>query len=235
MQVSTSVQRWIAVLMALTIVLIGGVVTSAQTSDPIVRFFGFSGDVTIDGAPVEPGTAVVAMVGDEEVGRTTVNLAGAWVLDVNSADLPADACGVTFVVDDLRAPEEWDCGEPRLRIALVRDGQERDSSGSSTGSPGESDQADSATSDADEADGENGSPAIAEQDDGDQMSADDEGDEDADESRQIIRPSAPSTGTGGVLEDQHSTNWPRAVAITALLTFGAALVALLMGRRTNNT
>ena len=107
MQVSTSVQRWIAVLMALTIVLIGGVVTSAQTSDPIVRFFGFSGDVTIDGGPVEPGTVIVAMVGDEEVGRTTVNQAGAWILDVNSADLPGDSCGVTFVVDGLRAPEEW--------------------------------------------------------------------------------------------------------------------------------
>ena len=82
MQVSTSVQRWIVVLAAVAIVLFGGVVTLAQASDPIVRYFGFSGDVTIDGGPVEPGTVIVAMVDDEEVGRTTVNQAGAWILDV---------------------------------------------------------------------------------------------------------------------------------------------------------
>ena len=239
MQVSTSVQRWIVVLAAVAIVLFGGVVTLAQASDPIVRYFGFSGDVTIDGVPVEPGTVIVAMVDDEEVGRTTVNQAGAWILDVVMSDLNPDSCAVTFVVDGLRAPEEWPeegfCGELRLRLALFTDGQERDSASRSTASPGENNQVEAESSSPGEADGENGSLASAEQDDGDQMSADDEGSGDADESRQIVRPSAPSTGTGGVLEHQESTNWPRAVAITALLTFGAALVALLMGRRTNNT
>ena len=150
MQVSTSVQRWIVVLTALTIVLIGGVVTSAQASDPIVRYFGFSGDVTIDGVPVEPGTVIVAMVDDEEVGRTTVNQAGAWILDVVMSDLNPDSCAVTFVVDGLRAPEEWPeegfCGELRLRLALFTDGQERDSASRSTASPGENNQVEAESS-----------------------------------------------------------------------------------------
>lgn len=234
MQVATGVQRWIVVLTAVAIVLFGGVVTLAQSSDPVVRFFGFSGDVTINGEPVGPGTTIAAVVDDEEIGRTTVNQAGAWILDVNSADLSPDSCSVTFVVDGLRAPDEWDCGELRVRIALAREGQEPDSSGSPD-SPAEDEQDDAVSSQPAESNGESGSQAGAEQDDGDELSTERDGDNQVEQSQRIVRPGAPSTGTGGVLDTQESTNWPRAVAITAILTFGVALIALLMGGRTNST
>lgn len=234
MQVATGVQRWIVVLTAVTIVLFGGVVTSAQSSDPIVRFFGFSGDVTINGEPIGPGTTIAAMVGDEEIGSTTVNQAGAWILDLNLPDLDPDSCAVTFVVDGLRAPDEWDCGELRVRLALVREGQEPDSS-DSPDSQGESEQDDAVSSQPADSSGESGSQASAEQDDGDELSTERDGDKRVEQSQRIVRPGAPSTGTGGVLDAQESTNWPRAVAITALLTFGVALIALLMGGRTNST
>ena len=234
MQVAAGFRRWIVVLTAVTLVLFGGVVASAQSSDPIVRFFGFSGDITINGEPVGPGTTIAAMVGDEEVGSTTVNQAGAWILDINLSDLSPDSCTVTFVVDELRAPDEWHCGEPRLRIALVREGQEPDS-GSSPVSQAVSEQDDSMSSQTADASGESGSQASAEQDDADESATETEEDTGVEQSRNIVRPGAPSTGTGGVLEAQESTNWPRAVAITALLTFGIALVALLMGGRTNSS
>lgn len=233
MQVAAGARRWIVALTAVTIVLFG-VVASAQSSDPIVRFFGFSGDVTIDGAPVEPGTVIVAMFGDEEIGRTTVNQAGAWILDITLADLPADDCGVTFVVDGLLAPDKWDCGEVRLRIALVRDGKERDS-GQSPVAQAESEQDDTGSAQPADASGESSSQSSAERDDADEVSTERDGDKQVEQSQKIVRPRAPSTGTGGVLDSEESTNWPRAVAITALLTFGIALIALLMGGRTNST
>ncbi|MXV80482.1 MAG: hypothetical protein F4X58_00695 [Chloroflexi bacterium] len=234
MQVAAGVRRWMVVLTAVTLVLFGGVVTTAQSSDPIVRFFGFSGDVTINGEPVGPGTVIAAMVGDEEIGSTTVNQAGAWILDLILSDLDPDSCSVAFVVDGLRAPEEWHCGEPRVRIALVREGQDGDSS-SASDSLEESEEDESVESQPDDANGENGSQLSTEQDDGDEVSTESDGDKRVEQSQKIVRPGAPSTGTGGVLDAEESTNWPRAVAITALLTFGIALVALLMGGRTNSS
>lgn len=224
MQVATGRRRWVVVLAALTIVLLGGAVTSAQASDPIVRFFGFSGDVTIDGEPVEAGAEIAAMVGDQEVGRTTVNQAGAWILDVNSEDLSGDPCLVTFVVDGLRAPEGWDCGELRLRLSLYSNGQSRDSSTTPD-----------SQADADSDDAESSEPDDDTAQDGSQTAAGAEDDnESAEQAQEIVRPTAPRTGTGGMLDAENTTNWPRAAAITALLTCGIAVMALLMSRRTNS-
>ncbi|MDE2988524.1 MAG: hypothetical protein OXT70_10835 [Chloroflexota bacterium] len=233
MQVAAGVRRWIVVLTAVTIVLFG-VVASAQSSDPIVRFFGFSGDVTIDGEPVGPGTVIAATVGDEEIGSTTVNQAGAWILDIFVRDLSPDSCTMALVVDGLRAPEEWHCGEARVRLALVRDGQDAVSS-SAPDSLEESEEDETVQSQPADASRESGSQGSAEQDDADESITEAGEDTGVEQQRNIVRPGSPSTGTGGVLDGEESTNWPRAVAITALLTFGIALVALLMGGRTNSS
>jgi len=234
MQVAAVVRRWIVVLTPVSLVLFGGIVASAQSSDPIVRFFGFSGDVTINGEPVGPGTTIAAMVGDEEIGSTAVNQAGAWILDIYVSDLSPDSCTMALVVDGLRAPEEWHCGEARVRLALVRDGQDGDSS-SAPDSLEESEEDETVQSQPADANGESGSQASAEQDDADESTTEAGEDTGVEQSQNIVRPGAPSTGTGGVLHAEESTNWPRAVAITALLTFGIALVALLMGGRTNSS
>ena len=238
MQVATGRRRWMTVLAALSVVLCIGILSSAQASDPIVRFFGFKGDVTIDGAPVGSGTVIMAMVGEKEVGSTTVNQAGAWMLDVNSSDLRPDACGVTFVVDGVRAPDEWDCAELRVQLALLSAGQERDS-GSSPESEdgGERSEPDSGEPDSGEPAEESatdGSPETAEDDAGDEMEAEDSAEESDEPTETIVRPAAPGTGTGGALDDGDSTNWPLAAAITALMTFGVAVMALLLSRRTNS-
>ncbi|MYG90166.1 MAG: hypothetical protein F4188_01375 [Chloroflexi bacterium] len=174
------------------------------------------------------------MVGDEEIGSTTVNQAGAWILDIYVHDLGPDSCTMALVVDGLRAPDEWHCGEARVRLALVRDGQDGDSS-SAPDSLEESEEDEAVQSQPADANGESGSQASAEQDDADESTTETEEDTGVEQSRNIVRPGAPSTGTGGVLDAEESTNWPRAVAITALLTFGIALIALLMGGRTNST
>lgn len=228
MRVASGRRQWLALLAVVSVALFGGAFASAQASDPGFRFFGFRGDVTIDGEAVAPGTEIVAMVGDEEVGRTKVNQSGAWILDVSKSDLDEDSCGVTFIVDGLRAPEEWDCSNLRLRLALFSNGEQRDSTVQVDAQAGEAEDdapESSGQGDADEADS---TAAGAEQ-----ASSDDDSDGTAQQERQIVRPAAPRTGTGGVLNDDESTNWPRAAAITALVTLGVAVVALLMGWRSD--
>ena len=52
--------------------------------------------------------------------------------------------------------------------------------------------------------------------------------------REIVRPAPPSTGTGGVLAAEQSTNWPRAAAITALLMLAISVLALAISWRTDS-
>ncbi|MDE2747210.1 MAG: hypothetical protein OXI41_14760 [Chloroflexota bacterium] len=233
MQVAAAGRRWIVVWSALTIVLISGLLTSAQASDPILRFFGFSGDITIDGEAVGPGTVIAAMVGDEEVASTTVNQAGAWILDVSTGDLNPDSCDVTFVVDGLRAPYEWDCGDLRLRLALVSEGGAADSRESTVAADdGEQGDPDAGESPTESGDGSS-QPTGASNGDSAATTDEDAG-EATEQSQRLVRPATPRTGTGGVLDAPEPTNWPRAAAITALLTFGVAILALLMSGRTNS-
>ena len=52
--------------------------------------------------------------------------------------------------------------------------------------------------------------------------------------REIIRPAPPLTGTGGLSADR-MPNWARVAAITAVLTFVVATLALLFGRRSDGS
>ncbi len=228
MRVASGRRQWLALLAVVSVVLFGGVFASAQASDPVFRFFGFKGDVTIDGEPVAPGTEIVAIVNDEEVGRSTVNQSGAWILDVSRSDIDEASCGVTFVVDGLSAPEKWDCSNLRLRLALFSDGEQRDSTKQADAQAVEAEGDVPESSGRDDADGATSPVATAEQ-----ASSDDDSDETAQQAQSIVRPAAPRTGTGGVLDADESTNWPRAAAITALVTLGVAVVALLMGWRSD--
>jgi hypothetical protein len=228
MGVASGRRQWLALLAVVSVVLFGDVFASAQASDPVFRFFGFKGDVTIDGEPLAPGTEIVAIVNDEEVGRATVNQSGAWILDVSRSDLDEASCGVTFVVDGLSAPEKWDCSNLRLRLALFSDGEQRDSAELIDEQAGEGEQ--DATKSGEEGDANDATGAAS---DAELTSSDDDSDETAQQEQGIVRPAAPRTGTGGVLDADESTNWPRAAAITALVTLGVAVVALLMGWRSD--
>ncbi|MDE2966881.1 MAG: hypothetical protein OXS30_05260 [Chloroflexota bacterium] len=231
MRVAIGWRRWIVVLAALSVALLGGAIAQAQ-SDPTHRFFGFYGDVTIDDNPLEPGALIVATIGEEEIGRATVNQAGAWILDVDPSHFEAGSCSLTFVVDGLRSDQEWDTCPLRVRLALYSDGQERESSGSPDAVADSGEQDDPASNEsaiqADQAAAEGEEPS------GDQM-ADDEAADSEEQEREIVRPAAPRTGTGGLFATEDSTNWPRAAAITALLIFGIAIMALLIGRGTDST
>ena len=129
MHVATGVQRWIVVLTAVTIVLFGGVVTVG----PGVR----------SDCAFSSGSAAMSRSMANRLGRAPP--LRRWSATKRSAVprsiRPAPGSSISFsptsiqtpvpwrfVVDGLRAPEEWHCGEPRVRIALVREGQEPDSS-----------------------------------------------------------------------------------------------------------
>ncbi len=233
MQVASGWRRSAVVLTALLVVLAAGVSVTAQ-DNPIHRFFAFSGDITIDGEPLQPGAEIVAVQDGNEIGRATVNPAGAWIMDIDAALLDGGPCDVTFIIEGLQTDQDWDTCSLRVRLTLFSppgatdSGSERENSqgGSGGGSApgGENEQ---------HADG-----AVAadpnDTDPNDTLRDGDEADSQSSQGQQIVRPAAPRTGTGGVLASEASTNWPRAAAITALLTLAIASVALLMSRRTDS-
>ena len=228
MQVAMARRRLAAVLVALSIVAVGWFSVGAQ--DPQVhRFFGFLGDITIDGEPVGPGSTIAALVDGEVVAETVVNSAGAWILDVETAVFGDGDCNLTFVVNDLQAEEAWDTCAMRVRLALMSPG------GPTTTEP-ESDAPVSATADqSDDSSTESAAdaePEVAE-DELEEETAEQEDDGGVAQSEEIVRPRTPLTGSGGMLEDVGSTDWPRTAAVTAVLTLIAALAALLISRRTD--
>ncbi len=183
----------IAAVVALLILLAGWTSVTAQDA-PRYRFFGFSGDVTVDGEPIATGTVIVAIINGNEVGRADVNAAGAWVLDLNSDDFDQETCNVVFEVDGLRGRHSADDCSLRVRLALSSD----DPSGGA---------------------GLDGEESV----DDDELT----------QAGPVVRPVPPSTGSGGLAENSAGSNWSRTLAITALLTLGAALAALLLSRRSD--
>ena len=116
--VARSARRLIAVGLATLIVLTGWTTIAAQDAS-MYRFFGFAGDVTIDGEPLEPGSVIVATVDGVEVGRAEVNAAGAFVLDVNSDSFDEATCNVVFAANGLEGRQSGDDCSLRLRLALL--------------------------------------------------------------------------------------------------------------------
>lgn len=227
MQVAMARRRLAAVLVALSIVAVGWSAAGAQ--DPEVhRFFGFLGDITIDGEPVGPGSTIAALVNGEVVAETVVNSAGAWILDVETAAFGDGDCNLTFVVNELQAEEAWDTCAMRVRLALITPG------GSTTTEP-ESDPPVSATADQpDDSSAESAADAATDvaEDELEEEIAEEDDDAPA-QAEELVRPRTPLTGSGGILEEGGSTDWARAAAVTAALTLIAALAALLISRRTD--
>jgi hypothetical protein len=233
MQVANGRRRSIVVLVTVLIGLFGGAIASAQGTNAAHRFFGFQGDITINGDPIAAGIEIVALVEDEEVGRTTVNQAGAWILDVAASHFTDGSCQVTFIVDGLQVDLDWETCELRVRLSLVTDRQSDESGPASQVSAEPDAQDDSESSLTGEA--EDGAAGGANSDD--RMEEGDEPGQSASsqqDERAIVRPAVPRTGLGGLVTTESSTNWPRAAAITALLTFGAGVAALLIGRRSDH-
>ncbi len=227
MQVASGWRRSAVVLTALLVVLAAGVSVTAQ-DNPIHRFFGFSGDVTIDGEPLQPGAEIVAAQDGNEIGRATVNPAGAWIMDIDAALLDGGPCDVTFIIEGLQTDQDWDTCSLRVRLTLFSPPGSTASDNSSGGSGGGS-----ATNTGDSSTPANPAKSADDGADADDSIGDEE-DPQSSQGQQIVRPAAPRTGTGGVLGSEASTNWPRAAAITALLTLAIASVALLMSRRTDS-
>ena len=230
MQVATGMRRPVTVLIAVSLavlsVLVVTLTASAQES-AAHRFFGFSGDVTIDGEPLLPGDEIFGFKDGVEIGRSTVNSAGAWILDVDGSLLDAGPCEVTFVVRGLSTHQSWDTCPLRVRLALVRPSGSADS-GTQTANGSAGGAADNGSSTSSE-----GASDALEGDETDSLAGDDEQGAQSLQEREIVRPAAPRTGTGGALGVGEDTNWPRAAAVTALLTFAFAVVALLIARRTD--
>ena len=230
MQFVRAWRRAAAVVVALLILGAGWSAAAAQ--DPEVhRFFGFLGDVTIDGDPVGPGSTIAALVDDEVVGETTVNAAGAWILDIDAALFDGGDCNITFVVNDLRAETAWDTCTMRVRLALASPvEQAAPDSEPEAASTTEADQSE-ASSEESASDAES---EVAE----DMMEEEQEAEEDDGalvQSEELVRPNTPRTGSGGILDEGGSANWARTAAVTAALTLVAAIAALLLSRRTDGT
>lgn len=228
MQVAMARRRLAAVLLALSIVAVGWSAVEAQDAE-VHRFFGFYGDITIDGEAVGPGSTIAALVDDEVVAETVVNAAGAWILDVEIAVFGGGDCNLTFVVNDLRAEEPWDSCTMRVRLALMTadgsaasDAESDAPAATAADQPDDSSAQSAADAESDVAEDELEEEIAEEEDDGPVQS------------EELVRPRTPLTGSGGILDDVGSTDWARAAAVTAALTLIAALAALLISRRTDD-
>ena len=215
--------RRAAAVVAALLILWGGWSAAAAQDTEVHRFFGFLGDITIDGDPIGPGSTIVALVDGDVAGETTVNAAGAWILDIDAAVFDGGDCNITFVVNDLRAETAWDTCTMRVRLALLSPVEQ-------AAPDSESDAASSASADQSEA--SSTESKVAEDDKEEEM--EEEGDNGTlVQSEELVRPNTPRTGTGGILDKGGSANWARTAAVTAALTLAAALAALLISRRTD--
>ena len=307
-------RRWVVgtatALVVLAIALLATPSTSAQEREVSAWFYGFNLDITIDGEPVEPGVEIVAFKGDVEIGRATVNPAGAWFLYYDARNFAGGPCDVTFIIGAVQTTPGWESCELRVRLVLLTTGdgseeQETEESGESTdavdddqteATDGADDGSDLLEEEAGEVgdDTDDGSDLLEEEvledgdgagDGSDLLEEDDEGvgddaDDDTDlleeevvevgddtdlmeeegdevgestedstteqvgdgddgaeesvtETREIIRPATPLTGSGSLVPSDQMPNWARAASITALLIFIIAVVALIFARRTD--
>lgn len=244
MQVAMARRLVSAMVAGLTLLLVGWASVAAQ--DPEVhRFFGFLGDVTVDGEPVGPGSRIKALLGDEVVGETVVNAAGAWILDVNRDVFGGSNCDVTFVINDLRAETAWETCTMRVRLALISPtaptmtASAADNVGATGDRSGAADQSGvSSTESAAATESDRAAEETEDQTAGEMEEETAEGGENGEDgtlvqSEELVRPKPPATGTGGIDDAGEHTNWPRAAAVTAALTLVAALAALLISRRTD--
>lgn len=224
MPVARASRRIASVTVAMLILAISWSAISAQDAG-VHRFFGFLGDITVDGEPVGPGSTIAAKVDGVIADIAVVNAAGAWILDLDSDLFEDGNCNITFVVNELEADTPWETCTMRVRLALV-------SPGGQTGAEPDSEESDSLT---DAGSGDSDSDSVEGGSEAEQAGGDEDGKQPMAQAGEIVRPEPPSTGTGGVLEANGGTDWVRAVAVTAMLTLLAAAAALLISRRSDGT
>ena len=193
-------------------------------------FYGFGGDITIDGQPLPTGTEIAAIIGDEVVASALVSESGSWIIEVPTSDIEEQPCNVLLVVNGFEAGQTWETCPMRVMLEL------------SSGADGDADMLETASSDdmmEDDSDSMMEDDDMMEDDSDDMMEndgmmeEDDDGMMDGDEQTEAVTPTAPGTGTGGLLSSDEANRWPIAVAITALLTFGVAALSQLISRRTD--
>ena len=221
----TTMRRFRAVGLALiAAVLLAGAIASAQDAREVHRFFGFLGDVTINGEPIDYAAEIVAMKGEEEIGRTVIGPAGTWVIDVDVEHIESRPCPVSFVVDGIRADPEWTHCPFRVQLALT--GPVEEPSVAEVEEL-EEDKQEDVMEEVDEDD------AVSDEEDEMQEAVSE--DEDVATAEQVeTTPGAPRTGTGGLLGNQEeTTNWPQAAALTAALMLVISAAAWLMSRRSD--
>ncbi len=113
--------RLAAVLVTLMAALLAAaVLAGARAQDGSVhRFFGHEGDITLDGRALTADDVITALIGDQEVARTSITPGGVWFLDVNGLEAASSPCGVSFAVNGMRADQVWDTCPTRVRLTLV--------------------------------------------------------------------------------------------------------------------
>ena len=205
MQLDVVPRLWVVGLALVAAALLGGAIVSGQSPADVHRFFGFQSDISIDGEPIDDGTVIVAMRGDEEIGRTVITAAGVWVIDVDAALIESEPCPVSFVVGGIHVDPEWKDCPFRVSLALTSTVEETVDE--------ESDVMEEEQPEADHA-------------------GDEDAQVSATPSEQA--PSPPRTGTGGLLGHQQTTNWPQAAALTSALMVVISLAAWLMSRRSDS-
>ena len=209
----------VATLVGVVLWLLSGAgFASAQESNVTHRFFGFSGDVTIDGEPLPAGALILGVVDGTEIGRTIVNQAGAWILTVDGSYVVEGDCNVTLVFDDLAASLSGESCPLRVRIDLL--------SGRPPPPESTAQAEQSAVDDNSAPDNQSAASAEVSAEGGETESS-------GTTQSRIVRPRAPKTGSGGVNQatDAGSNDWQAATAIAVVLAAGGTVALWFVLRR----
>ena len=105
-----------AMVAALTALLVAGAAL-AQPANPGHYFYGYAGDVTLDGNSLPGGTTINALADGEVVASGVVNTDGSWSITV-----PADAGEVAFSVGDAVSSTSFPVEAARttpVKLALI--------------------------------------------------------------------------------------------------------------------
>ena len=106
-----------AMLAALTAALLLAGAALAQPTNPPHTFYGYAGDVTLDGNSVPGGTTINAQADGVTVASGVVGTDGSWKIDV-----PADAGSVNFAIGDAVSSAAYpvsSAGTLQVKLALT--------------------------------------------------------------------------------------------------------------------
>ena len=222
---AATVLRWrfvVAVGLAFLVLVFGA--ATVRSDDP-EREFSFSGNAVIDGEPAPAGTLIEIEVEGKKIGSGYVSGSdGKWVIAVDATLLKDGICEADFYVNGTQASRQWN----RCTVDIQLESNPAESTDSTD--PAESDPS------PDQSEPEDSDDELEELDEPEEPLDESTSDipdvsEQTDDSTELVQPGSPSTGSGGLLPDEHDGQWTAGAFIVIGWLALTSIILLIVNRR----